>query len=84
MKKHIIWVGLDVHARTIAVASLKGTQMTPRVSEIANEPKAIARLFARWLPRAKCWPYTRRVRVGTWCAGNFSGSTFRARWLRRR
>lgn len=46
MSKRIIeWVGLDVHAASIAVARLRGDATTAETTEIANEPKAIARYF---------------------------------------
>lgn len=42
-----IWVGMDVHARTIMVASLEDRSTTPTVTEIENDPKAIRRLFTK-------------------------------------
>lgn len=47
MEKSIIWLGLDVHARTIAIARLDGASMTPETSEIPNDPKVIRRMFSR-------------------------------------
>jgi len=43
MRKSIIWIGLDVHAKSIAVARLDGDAVTPACSEIPNDPKVIAR-----------------------------------------
>jgi transposase len=47
MEKPIIWVGLDVHAATIAIARLNGTSTTPITSEIPNDRKVIARVFRK-------------------------------------
>lgn len=42
-----IWVGMDVHAKTIMVAAFEDRSATPAVTEIANEAKSIRRLFAK-------------------------------------
>lgn len=42
-----IWVGLDVHAATIAIARLDGAETTPKTSEIPNDGKALARLMKK-------------------------------------
>lgn len=47
MEEPIIWLGLDVHARTIAIARLDGASTTPETSEIPNDPKAVRRAFGR-------------------------------------
>jgi len=47
MEKPIIWLGMDVHARTIAVARLKGTSTTAETNEIPNDPKVVRRTFSR-------------------------------------
>lgn len=47
MEKPIIWLGLDVHARTIAIARLDGASTTPETSEIPNDPKAVRCAFGR-------------------------------------
>jgi transposase len=47
MDKDIIWMGLDVHARTIALATLRGSSTTPETSEIPNDPKVIRRVLGR-------------------------------------
>ena len=47
MEKSIIWLGLDVHARTIAIARLDGGATTPTTTEIPNEPKIVRRTFGR-------------------------------------
>lgn len=45
MKKNTIWVGLDVHAKMIAVAVLALGQKDPETSEIPNRPDKIETLF---------------------------------------
>jgi transposase len=47
MDKSIIWLGLDVHARTIAIARLDGGATTPTTTEIPNDPKIVRRTFGR-------------------------------------
>jgi transposase len=42
-----IWVGLDVHAATISIATVAAGTAEPRVWEIPNDPKEIRRTFKR-------------------------------------
>ena len=41
------WIGLDVHAESIAMARYDGDAPNPVTSEIPNDPKTIARTFKR-------------------------------------
>ncbi len=45
--KKMIWIGLDVHAESIAMARLDGDAQSPTSSEFPNDPKVIARTFRR-------------------------------------
>jgi transposase len=45
--KKMIWIGLDVHAQSIALARLDGDASTPSSSEIPNDPKVIAKTFKK-------------------------------------
>ncbi len=45
--KKMIWIGLDVHAETIAMARLDGAEPSPTSTEFPNDPKVIARTFKR-------------------------------------
>jgi transposase len=45
MKKDMRWVGLDVHAETIAVAVAQASGEVRSVGTIANRPEAIRTLF---------------------------------------
>lgn len=42
-----VWVGLDVHAATIAIARLKGMETTPTTSEIPNDGRALSRAMKK-------------------------------------
>ena len=43
MEKPIIWLGMDVHARTVVIARLGQSDSEPVMTELPNEPRAIAR-----------------------------------------
>jgi transposase len=45
MEKPIIWLGMDVHARSIVIARLAPLDREPVMIELPNEPRAIARTF---------------------------------------
>ena len=47
MEKSIRWVGLDVHADSIAIAELDEDTKEVRTSEVDPSPKAIAKRFKR-------------------------------------
>lgn len=47
MQKVITYVGLDVHAERIVMASLEGKSMDPVVRDIPNDAKVIRRTFQR-------------------------------------
>jgi len=52
MTKSIRWVGLDVHANSIAIAELDEGAKEPRTSEVEPNPKAIAKRFKRMAAEA--------------------------------
>ncbi len=52
MKKDTIWVGLDVHAKSIAVAILALGMKEPQTRSIPNKAEAIGALFAELLRKA--------------------------------
>ena len=52
MTKSIRWVGLDVHANSIALAELDEGAKEPRTSEIDASPKTIAKRFKRMATEA--------------------------------
>ena len=43
-----IWIGLDVHAKQIAVARLTGEADQPEITELGNESKLLRRAFKKW------------------------------------
>lgn len=45
--KKTIWLGLDVHARSVVIARLDGATEKASVSEVPNEPKLVRRAFER-------------------------------------
>ena len=46
MKKNSVWhVGMDVHAKTIAVAVAEADGVVRSMGSIANEPKAMRKLM---------------------------------------
>lgn len=53
MTKHIRWVGLDVHADTIAVAELQGDWKEARTTDISARPKAVAKALKRMASEAE-------------------------------
>src|SRR5436305_10811320 len=48
-----IWVGLDVHKVTIAVAVAKGEEVPHSLGTIPNDPDAIAKLMRKLGPSAR-------------------------------
>lgn len=47
MEKPIIWLGMDVHARTVVIARLGQSDSEPVMTELPNEARAIARTFGK-------------------------------------
>jgi transposase len=45
--KKMIWIGLDVHAQSIAMARLDGDAAAPISSEFPNDPKVLGRTFKK-------------------------------------
>jgi transposase len=45
--KKMIWIGLDVHAQSVAMARLDGDATTPTSSVFPNDPKVLARTFKK-------------------------------------
>jgi Transposase len=45
--KKMIWIGLDVHAQSIAMARLDGDATAPLSSEFPNDPKVLGRTFKK-------------------------------------
>jgi len=50
MKKRIIHVGLDVHSKSVAMATLDQGDEKPTTVVIPNDPKALRRAFAKLAP----------------------------------
>lgn len=51
MSKDSVFVGLDVHAETIAVAVCEGREVVRSLGEIPNRPEAVRRLVGKLGPR---------------------------------
>src|SRR3989442_4897584 len=74
-----IWVGLDVHKVTIAVAVAKGEEVPDSLGTIPNDPDAIAKLMRKLGPSARlrvCYEagpcgyvlYRQLTAMGIYCA----------------
>lgn len=48
MSKQSIFVGLDVHADTVAVAVVQGRDVVRSLGIVPNTPEALRRSCARW------------------------------------
>src|SRR5688572_1941367 len=75
MGKSTRYVGMDVHAATIAVAVVEGRGMPRSLGVIENRPEAIRRSLGK-LGDAS--------RLGTCCTGSSPSSVCTVRWSLRR
>jgi transposase len=84
MAKSIRYVGLDVHADTIAVAIAEGTRGEVRsLGTIRNRPEAIRKLMKRLEP-ASTLRVCYEALPGTRFTGSWLGWASSVRWWRRR
>jgi hypothetical protein len=72
MSKSMRFVGLDVHAETIAmaVAVAQGREEVRSLGIIPNRPEAVRRLLGKLESLQRCESATRRDRPGMRCSGN--------------
>lgn len=70
MAKCTRFVGLDVHAETIAVAVAEGRSQVKALGTIPNRPEAVRRLLGNWASPASCGFVTRRDQQATRCIGS--------------
>ncbi len=70
MKKDTRWVGLDVHAETIAVAVAEGGDEVRSLGTIANRPEAVRALVRKLGIRRVSGPATRPGRQASCCTGS--------------
>jgi transposase len=53
MKESIIWVGMDVHARSVTIAQLAGSEREPVVRELPNDVKKLKAHFEKLSKRGR-------------------------------
>ncbi len=69
--KRVQFVGLDVHADTIAVAVAEPGGTVRSVGVIPNRPESIRKLVKQpWIPRTRCARVTRRAPPGMSSTGS--------------
>ena len=61
------FVGLDVHAETIAVAVAEAAGEVRALGTIPNRPEALRQLVLKLGPPARCGSATKRARRATSC-----------------
>ena len=67
---NVRFIGLDVHAETIAVAVAKPKNEVRSVGMISTRSQSIRKLVKKLGPADKCACATRRVRRDMWCIGS--------------
>jgi hypothetical protein len=72
--KNIRYVGLDVHAATIAVAVTEGRGEVRSLGQIPNTPEAVAKLVKKLGTPASSTPATRPAPPATPCIGSSRSS----------
>ena len=70
MGKNTRFVGLDVHAETIAVAVAEGRNQVRSLGTIANRPEAVRRLLGKLGRLRMCGSATRQGLRVTRCTGS--------------
>ena len=79
MKKKVRFLGLDVHAETIAVAVAEPDGEVRSLGTIANRAESVRKLVKKLGRRSSCGPATRPVRRATFCTGSWRSWAWRAR-----
>jgi transposase len=82
MSQSMVYVGLDVHKETIAVALAHQDPpaQVEHLGEIPNRPESIQRLMQRLTARSSCGPATKPGRAATRSIANCGHSTSPATW----
>jgi transposase len=70
MKEKLRFLGLDVHAETIAVAIAEPDGEVRSLGTIPNRAESIRKLIRKLGPRRSCEPVMRRGRRATSCTGS--------------
>ena len=68
--KKVRFLGLDVHAETIAVAMAEPDGEVRSLGIIPNREESIRKLVKKLGRQSNCRPAMRRVRRDTFCIGN--------------
>ena len=67
---NVRFIGLDVHAETIAVAVAEPDGEVRSLGVIPNRPESIRKLVKKLGPAARCGSATKRARRAMWCIGS--------------
>ena len=71
MREKLRFLGLDVHAETIAVAVAEPDGEVRSLGTIANREDSIRKLHQEaWFARTVCEPATKPVRQASYCTGS--------------
>ena len=67
---NVRFIGLDVHAETIAVAVAEPDGEVRSLGAIPNRPESIQKLVKKLGPATQLRVVTKRARRDTWCIGS--------------
>ena len=80
MKEKLRFLGLDVHAGTIAVAIAEPDGEVRSLGTIPNRLESIRKLIKSWVRQRSCEPVTRPGRPGMSSTGSWQSWALSATW----